>query len=216
MEPNFWFQRWATNDIGFHEKDVNPALVNHFKELALTKGQRVFVPLCGKTLDIAWFLKKGYRVAGAELSPKAIDELFAGLRLKPTITAVGDMGHYRADHIDIFVGDIFHLTKKMLGPVDAVYDRAALVALPKDMRIRYTRNVKTLTDCAPQLLVSFEYDQALMEGPPFSVSDAEINEHYHDDYHLTLLDSHEIPGGLKGKCEAKENIWLLKTREPDT
>ncbi len=210
METSFWLQRWEKNDIGFHEPEVNPELVKYFKELLMMKGSRVFLPLCGKTLDIAWLLSNGYRVAGVELSETAIEQLFAELKMKPQILKVGQVAHYSAKGIDIFVGDIFHLSSKMLGPVDAVYDRAALVALPETMRPRYTAHLMEIADKAPQLLLSFEYDQNLMEGPPFSVSNEEIHQHYKDSYDLIHLAVTDIHGGLKGKCTAKENVWLLK------
>ena len=209
MDTTFWLQKWEKNDIAFHEREANPSLVKYFRELSLVKGSRVFIPLCGKTLDIAWLLSNGYHVAGAELSQTAIEQLFMGLGVKPNISRSGEISHYSAKNIDIFVGDIFKLSKKMLGPVDAIYDRAALVALPESMRDRYAKHLMEITDQAPQLLLSFEYDQKLMEGPPFSVSNAEVNQHYRDRYNLTLLASTDIPGGLKG-CPAKENVWLLK------
>ena len=214
MQPNFWQNRWETNDIiGFHEKEANASLVKHFKELSLKKGRRVFIPLCGKTRDIAWLLSNGYRVAGAELIEIAIEQLFAELGVKPKISKLGPTKHYSAKDIDIFVGDIFNLTKETLGPIDAIYDRAAIVALPEDMRKRYTKHLMEITNQAPQLLLSFDYDQKQMEGPPFSVSNEEIRRHYDRSYQLTLLATTDIPGGLKGKCAAKENVWLLKKKE---
>src|SRR3954462_4784994 len=122
MEANFWHERWEKNEIGFHEPKPNPLLVKYWDRLELKKGARVFVPLCGKTLDIGWLLSKGFRVAGAELSQIAIDQLFAQLKLKPTIRKVGASLHYAAPKIDIFVGDIFQLTPQKLGRVDAIYD----------------------------------------------------------------------------------------------
>jgi thiopurine S-methyltransferase len=210
MEKSFWLQKWAKNDIAFHEREANPVLVKYFSKLSLTKGSRIFIPLCGKTLDIGWLLSKGYRVAGAELSEMAIEQLFTELAIKPKITKLGEINYYSASNIDIFVGNIFDMSRKMLGPVDAIYDRAALVALPEKMRDQYTKHLTELTNNAPQLLLSFDYDQNLMEGPPFSVSNEEINRHYKDCYNLTPLASIDIPGGLKGKVPAKENVWLLK------
>ncbi len=212
MDASFWLQKWEENDIGFHTSEANPTLVKHFKELSLGKESRVFLPLCGKTLDIAWLLSNGYRVAGAELSEMAIEQLFMGLGVKPKISGLGAVSHYSAKNIDIFVGDIFYLSGKVLGSVDAIYDRAALVALPEKMRDRYTAHLTEITDQAQQLLLSFEYDQNLMEGPPFSVSNEEVNKRYRDSYALTLIASTNIPGGLKGKCPAKENVWLLKNK----
>ena len=144
------------------------------------------------------------------MSKMAVEQLFTELGVEPTISRVGEVDHYSANNIDIFVGDIFELSSKMLGPVDAIYDRAALVALPEEMRNRYTAHLIMLTDKAPQLLICYEYDQSLMEGPPFSVSDKEVDQHYRDNYDLTLMVSTNVPGGLKGKCVAKENVWMLK------
>jgi thiopurine S-methyltransferase len=165
--------------------------------------------LCGKTLDISWLLSTGYRVAGAELSKIAITELFTQLGVKPEISRVGEVDHYSALDIDIFVGNIFDLSRKILGAVNAIYDRAALVALPEAMRHRYTAHLMEITDTAPQLMICYEYDQSLMEGPPFSISREEVHRHYRDRYTLTLLASINVPGGLKGKCAAKEEVWLL-------
>ena len=118
--------------------------------------------------------------------------------------------HYSANNIDIFAGDIFHLSRKMLGPVDAIYDRAALVALPEEMRNRYTAHLMEMSNKAPQLLICYEYDQNVMEGPPFSISNEEVHQHYRDSYDLTLIGSMNVPDGLKGKCAAIENVWLLQ------
>lgn len=212
MDTSFWLQRWLKNEIGFHESAANPALVKYFGELSLAKGSRVFLPLCGKTLDIAWLLSNGYRVAGAELSKMAIEQLFMELGVKPDISAWNGGSHYNAENIDLFVGDIFNLAGKVLEQVDAIYDRAALVALPQEMRTRYTEHLMEITNKVPQLLLCFVYDQNLMEGPPFSVSNEEVHQHYRDRYDLTLLASTEIAGGLKGKCPAKENVWLLNKK----
>ncbi|MEM1256203.1 MAG: thiopurine S-methyltransferase [Cyanobacteria bacterium P01_H01_bin.21] len=210
METRYWHQKWETNNIAFHRSEANPILVNYFNKLSLDSDSRVFVPLCGKTLDIAWLLSNGYRVAGAELVEAAIKQLFMELGVKPAISTIGDVKHYSADNIDIFVGNIFGVSSKMLGPIDAVYDRAALVALPGDMRQRYTAHLIEITSKAPQLLITYEYDQALMAGPPFSISHEEVNQHYKDSYGLSLLSSTDVPGGLKGRCVAKENVWLLQ------
>lgn len=210
MDPSFWHQRWEKNEIAFHESKANPLLVEHFRELGVAKGSRIFVPLCGKTLDISWLLSNGYRVAGAELSRLAIEQLFRELSQRPAISAIGQVERWSAPQLDVFVGDIFALSGQRLGPVDAVYDRAALVAFPAEMRNRYTAHLATMTGKAPQLLICYEYDQRMMDGPPFSVSNEEVTRQYAAHYDLTLLASREVSGGLKGKCPAKENVWLLK------
>ena len=210
MDVSFWKQKWENNEIAFHKNEDNPLLVKYFQALSLTEGNRIFVPLCGKTLDIAWLLANGFRVVGVELIEAAIKQLFTELGVEPKISGTGEVKHYSAKHIDIFVGDIFTISSKMLGLVDAIYDRAALVALPKEMRHRYTAHLMEMTNKAPQLLITFEYDQSVMEGPPFSISNEEVKQHYQDSYDLTLIASTDVPGGLRGKCVAMENVWLLK------
>lgn len=211
MEASFWHQKWEDNDIAFHQEDANPALVAHLGALGIAPGSRVFVPLCGKTRDIHWLLSNGYRVAGAELSKIAIEQLFADLGVSPEISNAGTVERYSAEDIDIFAGNLFDVTKTLIGPIDAVYDRAALVALPEETRVRYARHITDITDAAPQLLICYVYDQRVMDGPPFSICDEEVSKHYGSVYDLAHVHSEDVPNGLKGKCPARENIWLLKT-----
>jgi len=209
MEPDFWHGVWAHNAIPFHEGRANAMMVANFGALSLAPGSRVFVPLCGKTRDIAWLLDKGHRIAGAELSRLAVEQLFAELGAEPVIERVGSVLKFSAQNIEIFVGDIFDLTAKTLGVVDAVYDRAALVALPGDLRVRYGAHMAGLTGTAPQLLICFEYDQAVMPGPPFSIDAAEIARVYGEVYSVTPLSRVAVKGNLKGICPATEVTWLL-------
>jgi thiopurine S-methyltransferase len=209
MQPGFWHERWALNKIGFHESAANPALVRHFGEFKLGVGSRVFVPLCGKTLDIAWLLSRGYQVVGAELSKLAIDQLFAELGVVPHIVSVGNVEHYQASNIDIFVGDILDVTASMLGKIDAIYDRAALVALPPEMRSKYSAHLLAITHSAPQLLICFEYDQQTMQGPPFAIGADEVRQHYATTYGLKLLERSVVAGKLNGQ-DAMESVWLLQ------
>jgi thiopurine S-methyltransferase len=209
MDETFWHRKWEAKEIGFHRSEVNPLLVKWFGALSLQPASRVFLPLCGKTRDIAWLLSQGYRVAGAELSEIAVGELFLELGMTPVINDAGRSKHYAGKDIDIFAGNIFDLSESVPGPIDAVYDRAALVALPEDMRQEYTRHLMQITQNAPQLVIVFDYDQNLLTGPPFSITASEMNEHYSDVYNLKLLETMDVPGGLKEKCAAKENVWLL-------
>lgn len=209
IDASFWHERWTTNQIPFHEPKPNPLLTKYFNRLQLRKRARVFVPLCGKTLDIGWLLAQGHHVAGAELSPIAIEQLFAQLRLEPKIKKERALTHYSAPGIDIFVGDIFKLTATTLGRVDAIYDRAALVALPPEVRKRYTAHLRKITSSAPQLIVTFDYDQNKMSGPPFAIPNDELVQHYGKSYEMRLLASSKMPGGLKGKVAAVESLWAL-------
>lgn len=210
MDTEFWHERWEAGQLGFHQPKPNAMLVRHLGALELAKGARVFLPLCGKTLDIGWLLSQGHRVAGAELSEIAIQDLFTDLGVDPEVTPAGDLKRYSADGIDIFVGDIFTLSADVLGPVDAVYDRAALVALPPEMRTRYAGHLPAITGRAPQFLLTFEYDQSAINGPPFSVSAAEVSRLYRETYRMTPLDRADVAGGLKGVCPAEEAVWLLR------
>jgi thiopurine S-methyltransferase len=213
MNIESWKQAWEINNIGFHKSKPHPFLVKHFKELDLQDGCRVFVPLCGKSLDIGWLLSMGYEVAGVEVSQLAIEQLFAELGVKPTISTSGKFILYSARNIDIFVGDVFDLSNDILGEVDAIYDRAALVALPLEIRKQYTRHLVRITDSADQLLITFEYDQSLKKGPPFSVEGDEISLHFENSYLFSLLERFPLPGGLQGSSTANECIWLLKKED---
>lgn len=212
MEKSFWHQKWERNEIAFHEGVANPLLVKYFNKLSLENGSRVFLPLCGKSLDIPWLLSNGIRAAGAELSKMAVEQLFLGLGVEPMISRLGEIDLYSATNIDIFVGDIFDLSREMLGPVDAVYDRAALVALPTGMRNRYAGHITDITDNASQLLICYEYDQNLMSGPPFSIYGEEVKQHYGDSYCINLVATEKVPGGLKGTDAVNETVWLLNNQ----
>jgi thiopurine S-methyltransferase len=214
MEVHFWHQRWQTNQIGFHESKPHVLLLAHFQALALTKGQRVFLPLCGKTLDIHWLLAQGYQVVGVELSALAVEQLFESLNIQPNITTVEGFTLYRAPKdfgftIDIFVGDFFDLNSTILGEVAAIYDRAALVALPDDMRERYTKHLMSISHMAQQLLICVEYDHTRKSVPPFSINSALVHDYYAKNYQLTHLETSTIAGGLKGKVPATEAAWRL-------
>lgn len=210
MHYDFWHSRWQSNQIGFHLSEVNPLLMNHFSALNMHQGARVFLPLCGKSLDIHWLLAQGFCVVGVELSQIAVEALFADLKLTPTVTKIGALTGYSAKNIDIFNGDFFALSAEMLGKVDAVYDRAALVALPEEMRADYTVHLMVLTAYAPQLLISFAYDQAQHAGPPFSIGTQELQQYYSNYFEMRLLDKVNVVGGLKGKYPAIENVFLLQ------
>lgn len=210
MKEIFWHQRWEKGETAFHETEANHLLVSYFEHLNLAKGDRVLLPLCGKTSDISWLLALGYQVVGIELSEVAIIQLFKDLGVKPEVSNSGELIRYRAKGLEIFVGDIFKVSAQDLGPVDAVYDRAALVALPKEMRDGYVDHLIKITNQVQQLLICYEYEQRLLDGPPFSILEEEVNRHYIEIFELTCLDSRVISGGLKGKVDAVETAWLLK------
>ena len=209
MDAEFWLDKWEKNQLAFHEGAPNRLLVAHFAKLGIPAGGTIFVPLCGKSHDMLWLRARGYRVVGVELSRLAVEQFFAENELTPTITRAGWFERFESDGIAILLGDLFELDDATLGKVDAIYDRAALVALPPDMRKRYGAYLIALTDGAPQLLVTFEYDQSVMPGPPHSVTEAEVGKHYDAQYQLELAETRDVAGGLKGRCPATESAWLL-------
>lgn len=208
MKHEFWHDKWQSNNIGFHLSSPNPLLIKHIQSLNLQPQARIFIPLCGKSLDIHWLLEQGFHVTGIDLSPIAIEELISELKLEFTVSQVGDLTHYHHQNIDLYVGDFFELNIDHISKIDATYDRAALVALPEHMRETYTQNLVQLTQNAPQLLISFEYDQDLLAGPPFSVPEQELRKYYASRYQIKQLASEYEK--LKGKVDAKENVWVLE------
>lgn len=208
MKHEFWHDKWQSNNIGFHLSSPNPLLIKHIQSLNLQPQARIFIPLCGKSLDIHWLLQQGFHITGIDLSPIAIEELISELKLEFTVSQVGDLTHYLHQSIDLYVGDFFELNIDHISKIDATYDRAALVALPEHMRETYTQHLVQLTQNAPQLLISLEYDQDLLAGPPFSVPKQEIKKYYASRYEIKQLASEYEK--LKGKVDAKENVWLLE------
>lgn len=205
-----WIARWNEGQTGFHEGRPNVHLVTHFGALGLPAGGRVFVPFCGKSVDMHWLLGQGCRVVGAELSELAVKELFGELGVAPVVSDLGAAKLYSAEGIDVSVGDLFALTRDQVGEVDAVYDRAAFVALPEAERGRYADHVAALAGGARQLLITYAYDDRLMSGPPFSIADEEVFARHDGRYIVRKLEQ-ATTAGLRG-VPAEEHIWLLEPR----
>lgn len=210
MDEAFWHERWAKGEISFHEGKPNRLLTQHLPRLGLRPGARILVPLCGKARDLHWLVEQGFAVVGVELSPLAVDALFAEAGRRPRTSAAGALRWVEAGALSVLVGNVFDLDAATLGPVDAVYDRAALVALPEPMRQRYARHVRSVTGAAPQLLVTFEYDPAEPIAPPFAVDGTEVQALYAGSHRPTLLERCPVPGGLKGVEPAHAAAWLLE------
>jgi thiopurine S-methyltransferase len=210
MDAQFWHDKWQRREIGFHREHINPYLPAYFPTLGLQAGQTVFLPLCGKTRDVSYFLQLGLQLVGVELSEVAVKELFADLGVQPEISDLQGMRCYQTMLLRIFVGDFFELTAEHLGRIDAIYDRAALVALPLTMRQAYTKHLLNLSHNASQLLITYEYDQYVVDGPPFSISQAEVEQHYAGAYAIEVLHTAEVEGGMKGKTSATEAVYCLR------
>lgn len=192
MKADFWLDRWQKSQIGFHQGHVNPHLEAYWPHLGLSSESSVFVPLCGKSLDMLWLAGMGHPVIGVELSDIAVKSFFDENNLSPSISPKHPFDVYRHDEIKIFCGDFFSINQDDLNTVKGMYDRAALVALPPDMRQNYVLHLKDILPADVQiLLVTFDYPQDQMDGPPFSVGKDEINRIYGDSFEIDLLDSHD-------------------------
>jgi thiopurine S-methyltransferase len=177
MDPDFWHSRWTAGQIGFHEGTPNAHLVAHVAVLGASR--RVLVPLCGKSEDLVFLADHGHQVVGVELVESAVQAFFAEHGVTPLVSKEGSLTRYAAENITLLVGDFFATTPALLGPVDALYDRAALIALPAPMRSAYAKHVRALLPPgSPGLTITVEYPQELQSGPPFSVPEPELRAHY--------------------------------------
>ena len=218
MERDFWLERWGREEIGFHQDEVNPHLRAYWPALNLAPGSMVFVPLCGKTKDMLWLREQGHRVLGVELSAIAVQAFFGDNGYAPEHTSNGAFSCSEANGIRILCGDFFDLNKSDLVQVSAVYDRAAMIALPSEMRLRYARHLAAILPAATQLLlVTVEYPQTEMQGPPFSVSSSEVDTLFGSTADVHLLaqrDALEQNPHLqqRGLSRLQENVYRAKTR----
>lgn len=177
MDREFWLARWESRRLGWHREDVNPHLADFWNDMPMAEGARVFVPLCGKSVDMKWLADRGHPVVGVEISDQACREFYAEHGLEPGVERAGEWIRYRGGGVELLCGDYFALDAELLGPVDAVFDRASLIALPPEMRPDYAdRLAGLLPHGPPVLLVTLEYPQAQMNGPPFAVWEGEVGE----------------------------------------
>jgi thiopurine S-methyltransferase len=193
MQPDFWHQRWQDNQIGFHQDKPTPLLIKHWPAIGMPAGAKIFVPLAGKSLDMAWFASQGYRVLGVELSSLAIKQFIAEHGVVPEVRESKYGTHYLAGAVEVICGDVFSLDAQALADCNVVFDRAALIALPPELRKRYVRELHSLL---PQgcrgLLITLEYPEGEKNGPPFSVSESEVRELYDPDWHVEVLERRDI------------------------
>lgn len=218
MEPKFWQERWARNQIGFHLPEVNPYLQRHWPQLALAQGAQVLVPLCGKSLDLMWLASHGLRVLGVELSEQAVKAFFSEQNLVPRITRRGVFSVYQADLIEVWCGDFFALDAEAVADCAALYDRAALIALPPLMRAQYAEHLHQLLRPGCQgLLITLDYDQTQKAGPPFAVTDDEVKVLFGSQWTLGVLEEQDILGESwkfvqDGVTQLDERVYQMTMR----
>jgi len=207
--------------FGFNagSKIKSPYLRKHWSELAVPPPARVLVPLCGKSLDLLWLAEQGYQVVGVELSELAVRAFFEEQAIEAKYSQNGDLQLWEAGNLQLWCGDFFQLCAEQLGQVDAVYDRAALIALPPPMRQQYVDHMQTLVGAVPHLLVTMEYPQQQMSGPPFCVERPEVVQLFSDRYRGTdtpicedvLKDNSNLQA--RGIGRLNECVYLLQVRK---
>lgn len=216
MDPEFWHDRWRQNQIGFHQPAVNDHLQRFYPELRLAPGAGVFVPLAGKSLDMLWLRSRGHPVIGVELSPIAVRAFFSENGLSMRSAREGAFEVCETEGLRLLCGDFFEVDSTQVAGVGAVYDRAALIALPVDMRARYVAHlVRLLPPDTPILLVTLEYPPGDMQGPPFSVSEAEVRALYEPSFEVRLLAAVDRLAAEprfqeKGVRRLEEKVYLLR------
>jgi len=200
MDSKFWHECWENKNLGFNQKSFNLFLKNFFPELSLDSNASILVPLCGKSIDLLWLLKQGYQVTGVELSPLAIKEFFEEHKIPFTKGTIGPYTSWQAvdKKLLLLEGNFFELSslsqkefkESHLQTLSAIYDRASLVALPKAMRIDYYNTLKKLLPPSTSLfLITVEYDQSKVDGPPFSVPEQEIREFLGESFAIKIRHS---------------------------
>ncbi len=195
VEPRFWHERWESGQLGFHQADVNDLLKQHWSALEVDPSAPVFVPLCGKSLDMRWLRERGHPVIGVEISPIAIREFFEEAGIESHSDTTDGFERFSGGGFTLYCGDFFDLTKAPFAEVRAVYDRASLIALPESGRSRYVRHLTgILPETVSILLITIEYDPGQMEGPPYSVSPQEVDQLFGESFEIeTLWESGIVP-----------------------
>ena len=218
MNRDFWQARWDEGRIGFHQDEVNPYLQRYWPSLGVTPGATVFVPLCGKSRDMLWLRDQGYSVIGVEIVPRAVEAFFAENDLTVTQRPHGAFTLWESEGIKIFQGDFFDLSADDVAGIAAVYDRASLIALPPAMRQRYATQLRAILPSETNvLLVTMDYSQAEMHGPPFAVTEQEVAALYQDYFKIDQVCSEDMLGANprfqdQGVNRMLERIYVLTAR----
>jgi thiopurine S-methyltransferase len=193
VQPDFWLNRWRAAQIGFHQAAVDRHLKAYWPLLKLALDSPVFVPLCGKSLDLMWLRERGHSVTGVELSPVALESFVMEHGIPARRRVLADFDVYEAEGLKLYRGDFFKLTRAQLGNTSAVYDRAALISWTPEARQAYVKQLTLLTGPGTQtLLIAVEYPPEQMQGPPFPLTRETIENLYADDYSIEELARHEI------------------------
>ena len=180
MRHEFWLERWHNGQTGWHQAEVNSLLTKHWPQLGLPEDCAVFVPLCGKSLDMIWLRRRGHPVCGVELAEAAVRGFFDdnGIPFEAAEAHEG-LRQFSGGGYRIYCGDYLEVGAPQIGAVQGAYDRGALVALPPEVRPIYANHFHSaIADGGETLLLTLEYDQTRVPGPPFSVGEEEVHALY--------------------------------------
>lgn len=212
----FWHTLWEGEHLPFHKDEVNQDLPVYFPYLRLPKQSTILVPLCGKSLDLIWLVQQGYRVIGIELVEDAVHQFAKEHSIQFAVDSLDDLKRYFTNNLEIWVADIFTMNKALIKSVDAIYDRAALVALPSQLRSEYVNIcLNWLKSNGSILLKTMEYEQSQMEGPPYSVPAAEVEQLYRKCKPIKQVKSQVREKESKdhvferGVHQVKDFVWLI-------
>lgn len=217
MDRDFWQARWDEGRIGFHQNDINPYLQRYWPTLEAARGA-AFVPLCGKSKDMLWLRAQGQAVIGVEIVARAVEEFFAENNVAAKNYRQSEFTVWEGDGIKLFCGDFFKLDADDLNGVTAVYDRASLIALPPPLRERYACHLRTiLPHKVNMLLVTLDYPQHEMDGPPFAVTLEEVAALYQKYFHVEHMYIEDVLAANprfqeQGLTRLQEKIYLLRAR----
>lgn len=192
MDKTFWENRWEAGQIGFHEAAPHPLLQAHWHRVGAAAGSRVLAPLCGKSHDLEWLADAGHEVIGVELSPLAVAAFFAERGLSATVTGSGPLACWRSGPYTLYCGDFFAFGHDQCGPFDAIYDRAALIALPPPMRRDYAAHLDALAaagQAEAMFLITVAYPQDAVSPPPFVVPQDEVDALYSSGWAIERITS---------------------------
>lgn len=193
MSVEYWITRWQQQNIGFHLHEINPALLKTLPRLAVKKQQRCLLPLCGKSLDLIYLEKVFEHVIGIELSPLAVETFFSEQQRPAAIESQADFRVYKNAGLSLYCGDFFNFRKAFCPSIDLIYDRAALVALPVADRKRYIEHIKLFfSEHTVMFLITLQYAQTEMDGPPFSVESVEIEAGFGEQFRIELLETTDL------------------------
>ncbi len=217
MQHEFWRNAWAKDKQGWHQATANIHLQKYWEQFVNDMtSEKVFVPMCGQSIDMLWLNDNGHSVVGVELDQGSIERFFDKHQISHSRTSLGSLLTFGSDRLAIHTGDFFELTTSHLYGAQLVYDRASLIALPKHMRQDYANKLRQLLiEKSKILLITITYDEKEMSGPPFSVSDEEVFQLFENGFEVKKIASSSDPGLLgglvkRGLSALTESVFFLE------